>query len=172
MNTGSRVPREIERKFLVAGDAWRTLAESSRRLRQAYLAETDRAVVRVRIVDDDYAVLTIKSAEAGLSRQEFEYPLPKSDAETLIELRQGSILDKTRFHVSHEGHIWEIDVYGGENSGLVIAEIELASEDVAVEPPAWLGDEVTGDRRYYAARLAVQPYQSWVEPAGEREDRR
>jgi adenylate cyclase len=168
MRKGSQVSREIERKFLVANNDWRILADNGRRLRQAYLADTDRAAVRVRIINDDRAVLTIKSAEAGLSRQEFEYALPKADAEALIELRQGSILDKTRFHLRHSGHIWEVDVYGGDNAGLVIAEIELASEDAAIELPPWLGDEVTGERRYYAARLAVRPFRSW--PEG-REDR-
>jgi len=165
------VPREIERKFLVANDAWRAAADRGERLRQAYLAETERAAVRVRIIDDDRAVLTIKSAEAGLSRQEFEYALPAADAEGLIELRQGSILDKTRFHVRHAGCTWEVDVYAGENSGLVIAEIELASEDASVELPPWLGDEVTGDRRYYAARLAVRPFRSWPEAAERGEGR-
>jgi adenylate cyclase len=162
------VPREIERKFLVANDAWRAAADRGQRLRQAYLAETDRVAIRVRIIDDDRAVLTIKSAEAGLSRKEFEYPLPAGDAEELIELRQGLVLEKTRFHIWHAGCIWEVDVYAGENSGLVTAEIELASEDAAVELPPWLGDEVTGERRYYAARLAVRPFRSW--PEG-REDR-
>src|SRR4029450_14000835 len=105
------------------------------RRRQAYLAETDRVAIRIRIIDDDHALLTIKSAEAGLSRLEFEYPLPTDDAESLIELRQCSILAKAPFPVRHAGRTWEIDVYGGENSGLVIAEIELASEDATVDLP-------------------------------------
>jgi adenylate cyclase len=155
------VPQEIERKFLVAGDAWHARADRGRRLRQAYLAETDRAVVRIRVEDESRAVLTIKSAGPGLSRQEFEYEIPVEDAEALMALRHGSVLDKTRFHVSHEGRRWEVDVYGGENQGLVIAEVELESEHSAVQLPSWLGREVTGEPRYYAARLSREPYRSW-----------
>ena len=155
------MPQEIERKFLVAQDSWRRQAGLSRRLRQAYLAETDRAVVRIRIEDESRGVLTIKSAEPGLSRQEFEYEIPLDDAEALMALRRGSLLEKTRFYVPHAGRRWEVDVYGGDNEGLVIAEVELESEDAGVELPPWLGREVTGERRYYAARLSRQPYLSW-----------
>ncbi|MGH6922378.1 MAG: CYTH domain-containing protein [Propylenella sp.] len=157
------MPREIERKFVVASDEWRRGADRGKRLRQAYIAETDRAVVRVRIEDDARGVLTIKSAESGLSRHEYEFPLKVADDETLIALRQGSVLTKTRFHAPHAGRTWEVDVYFGDNAGLVIAEIELAAEDEAVELPAWLGREVTGAAQYYAARLAHRPYTSWSE---------
>ena len=158
--------QEIERKFLVANDGWRAVADGGRRLRQAYLAETDRAVVRVRIEDGASGVLTIKSAEPGLSRQEFEYALPLEDAEALIALRQGSVLDKTRFHVPHAGRRWEVDVYGGDNRGLIIAEVELESEAAAVILPLWVGKEVTGERRYYASRLAQKPFRSWAGETG------
>ena len=161
---------EIERKFLVIGEGWRANADQGRRLRQAYLAETDRAAIRVRIVNDDSAVFTIKSARSGLSRQEYEYPLPVDDAKALSDLRQGAIIEKTRFHVVHGGRTWEIDVYGGENSGLVIAEIELESENAEIEFPPWLGREVTWDRRYYAARLGAQPFRSWTGDAGKGEN--
>jgi adenylate cyclase len=159
--------QEIERKFLVADDGWRAAADGGRRLRQAYLAETDRAVVRVRIEDGARGVLTIKSAEPGLSRQEFEYPLPLDDAETLMALSQGSVLDKTRFHVPHAGRRWEVDVYGGDNRGLIIAEVELESEAAAVQLPPWAGKEVTGERRYYASRLAQNPFRSWPGETGQ-----
>ncbi len=155
------MPQEIERKFLVANDAWRVGADRGQPLRQAYLAETDRAAIRVRIMDEAGAVLTIKSAKPGLSRQEFEYPLPLADAEALTELRQGSVLQKTRFHAPHAGRTWEVDVYSGDNAGLVIAEIELESEAATVELPPWVGREVTGEARYYAARLAARPFRSW-----------
>jgi adenylate cyclase len=155
------VPREIERKFLVIGDGWRADADAGRPLRQAYLAETGRAVVRVRIEENDRAQLTIKSAEPGLSRQEFEYTLPLGDAEALLELRAGSVLDKRRFRVPHAGRTWEIDVYAGENAGLTLAEIELESEAADVALPAWVGREVTGEARYYAARLAMHPFGAW-----------
>src|SRR5687768_17302017 len=145
---------EVERKFLVASHAWRDHADAGRRLRQAYLAETERAVVRVRIEDGAQAWLTVKSAVAGLSRQEIEVPLALADAEALFDLREGAALDKTRFLVPHAGRVWEVDVYGGENDGLVIAELELESEAAEFEKPLWLGREVTGEACYYASRLA------------------
>jgi len=155
------VALEIERKFLVANDGWRAGAEQGRRLRQSYIALTERAAVRVRIEDDVAAVLTVKSAKPGLSRVEFEYPLPLGDAETLTTLCEGSELRKTRFVVPHGGREWEVDVYAGENDGLVIAEIEIESETTEVQLPPWVGEEVTGEARYYAARLAMRPYRSW-----------
>jgi adenylate cyclase len=155
------VSKEIERKFLVTGDGWRAEADAGRRLRQAYLAETGRVVVRVRIEENDRAQLTIKSAEPGLSRQEFEYTIPLADAEALLELRAGSVLDKRRFRVPHAGRTWEVDVYAGENAGLTIAEIELESEAADVALPFWADREVTGEARYYAARLATRPFCAW-----------
>ena len=159
------MPKEIERKFLVADEGWRALADKGRKLRQAYLAETERVAVRVRIEEGGKAVLTVKSAVPGLSREEFEYPLPGSDAGALFRLRQGSVVEKTRFRVPHAGRIWEIDVYRGDNDGLVVAEVELESEADAVELPAWLGREVTGERCYYAARLAQSPFKDWPRSA-------
>ena len=155
------MPIEIERKFLVADDGWRSHADSGRRLIQAYLAQTDRAVVRVRIEDGARAAMTVKSAAAGLMRQEFEYSIPPAEAEKLAALRQGAVLEKTRFLVPHAGRRWEVDVYGGENTGLVLAEIELESEAAEFDRPAWLGTEVTGDARYYASRLSRNPFAAW-----------
>jgi adenylate cyclase len=155
------VPQEIERKFLVANDGWRAAADPGRRLRQAYLADTGKAAIRVRVEDGRTAYLTIKSAEPGLSRLELEYPVPVEDADALSTLRQGSILDKRRFRVPHAGRTWEVDVYSGDNEGLVVAEIELASETEAVDLPPWLGREVTGEARFYASRLAMRPYRDW-----------
>jgi CYTH domain-containing protein len=152
---------EIERKFLVASEGWRGAAGRGRVLRQFYLAETDRAAVRVRIEDDSRAWLTIKAAKAGLSRDEFEYPVPVPDARRLVLLAVSAVIEKTRFDVPHDGRSWEIDVYAGENAGLVIAEIELASETEALALPPWIGPEVTGDARYYAARLAFRPFRLW-----------
>ena len=155
------MPQEIERKFLVANDGWRATADRGRLFRQSYLAETDCAAIRVRIVDGTSAVITIKSARSGVSRQEFEYPVPLADAEAIAELRQGSALQKTRFRVPHAGRTWEVDVHSGDNAGLVIAEIELEEEAESVEIPPWIGREVTGEQRYYAARLARRPFRSW-----------
>lgn len=117
--------------------------------------------MRVRIEDDARSFLTVKSAEPGPSRQEYEYPVPLADAEALIALCQGSVLHKTRFKAPHAGRTWEVDVYSGDNEGLVTAEIELATEDEAVDLPGWLGPEVTGAARFYAARLAHHPFASW-----------
>lgn len=155
------MPVEIERKFLVENDSWRGHADRGRRLMQAYLAETDRAVVRVRIEDGTRAVMTVKSAVAGLTRQEFEYSIPPEDAQALAALRQGAVLDKTRFLVPHAGRQWELDLYAGENLGLVLAEIELESEAADFDHPPWLGAEVTGDARYYASRLSRNPFSAW-----------
>ena len=162
------MPVEIERKFLVESEGWRSHAESGRRLIQAYLADTERAVVRVRIEDGERAFLTIKSAIAGLSRQEFEYSIPAGDAQDLAGLRQGAVLEKTRFLVPYAGRQWEIDVYAGENTGLVLAEIELESETAEFERPPWLGIEVTGDARYYASRLSRNPFSELGQTRNER----
>lgn len=161
--------QEIERKFVVANDGWREGADGGRDFRQAYLAETDHASIRVRIVDGKEAVITIKSVEPGRSRSEFEYPVPLADAEALARLRQGDELAKTRFRTPYAGRTWEVDVYSGDNSGLVLAEIELedSDSDADVRLPSWLGREVTGDRRYYAASLSRHPYRLW-QPAERR----
>ena len=164
------MPREIERKFLVADDGWRGEADRGRRFRQAYLAETERAAIRVRIEDGMCAVLTIKSAEPGLSRAEFEYSVPVDDAEALTELRQGNVLDKTRYRTPYGGRVWEVDVYAGENEGLIVAEVEIDSESDRIDLPAWLGDEVTDSSRYYAAKLARHPFRAWTD--AERRGRR
>jgi adenylate cyclase len=155
------VPREIERKFLVRDDTWRALAGPPARMRQGYLASTDRASVRIRIVEEAGAFLTIKSAEAGLSRAEFEYEVPVAEARELLALCEGFAVDKVRHEVACGGLTFEIDVFAGENEGLVVAEIELADEAQEVPRPAWLGEEITHDRRYYNASLAAVPFRRW-----------
>jgi adenylate cyclase len=146
---------EIERKFLVTGDGWRRLAESSTTIRQAYLALTEAMSVRIRIVNDAKAFVTIKSAAPGLVRAEFEYPIPVGDARDLMQMRIGLVIEKRRHFVSVGGSRWEVDVFAGAHDGLVIAEIELPHADAGFERPDWLGAEVTDDRRYYNADLAV-----------------
>jgi CYTH domain-containing protein len=155
------MPKEIERKFRVVSGAWRDQAKRSRKLVQAYVADTEKCVVRVRIEDDARAVLTIKSRGTHLSRDEFEYPIPLEDARILLESRQGAILEKTRYDVDYDSFVWEIDVYAGENEGLVIAEVELRSEADEPPIPAFVGAEVTGQTRYYASELARRPYSEW-----------
>jgi adenylate cyclase len=154
------MPVEIERKFLVDT---RGLGElpAGKRYRQGYLPAAGNISVRARICDDA-AWLTIKGETTGASRLEFEYPIPVTDASDILEsLCQGSIIDKTRHLVEHAGHTWEIDVFAGDNAGLVIAEVELESEDEAVDLPGWVAGEVTQDPRYYNASLVTDPYCDW-----------
>ena len=153
---------EIERKFLVTGEDWKPLAVGSKRLRQAYLARSGKAAVRVRIVDDTSATLTIKSQGARTSRLEFEYPIPVNDALDLLELREGILLSKVRHLVEHGGLTWEVDVFEGDNAGLVIAEVELQHESQAIARPTWVGREITSDGRYSNSRLALNPYRSFA----------
>ncbi|HEU4378990.1 MAG TPA: CYTH domain-containing protein [Hyphomicrobiaceae bacterium] len=156
---------EIERKFLLRSNAWRSLVNGRVRLRQAYLAQDGGFSTRIRIVDTNSATLTIKSRKAGLRRLEYEYPIPLTDAEALLSLRQGASIEKVRHHVPWHGLTWEIDVFEGENAGLVIAEIELGHEQQQFEMPAWIGAEITGDERYYNSRLTKQPFGMWTQPA-------
>lgn len=156
------MPFEIERKFLVTNDRWRPLVTARRHLRQAYLARGGRASVRVRIVDDASATLTVKSRETG-RRLEFEYPVPVADAVSLLELRDGSIISKVR-HIVPAGELdWEIDVFDGDNAGLIIAEIELPDERYPLTLPDWVGVEVTRDERYYNSGLARQAFSTWAD---------
>jgi adenylate cyclase len=152
---------EIERKFLVADEGWRTAVSRTRHIRQGYLSNNGLSSVRVRCAGDDRAVLTIKSAEQGARRQEFEYAIPVADAVELLRLCEGGIVEKLRHEVPHAGLTWEVDVFLGANQGLVIAEAELDYEDQVIEKPAWLGEEVTGEQRFYNAGLAKRPFNSW-----------
>jgi len=152
---------EIERKFLVISDHWRAAAESGVRFRQGYLAGTGKASVRVR-VEGQAANLNIKSATLGVRRQEYEYAIPLRDANEMLDaLCTGGIVEKTRYRVPVGGHVWEVDVFEGDNTGLVVAEIELDHEDEVFERPAWAGAEVSDDPRYYNVYLAEHPYTSW-----------
>ena len=153
---------EIERKFLVIDDAWRTAALPGRRYRQGYLSTGPGNSVRVRVCGDD-AWLNVKSAVAGIARHEYEYRIPPADAHAMLEeLCVKPLIEKTRFIVEHDGLAWEIDVFEGDNSGLVVAEIELDSAGDAFTLPAWAGEEVSGDVRYYNHRLVEHPYSRWA----------
>ena len=152
---------EIERKFLLKSDAWRNEVTESTRLVQGYLLRGDKSAVRVRI-KDDVAELNIKHTQDGINRLEYEYEIPLADArEILDEVAQKPLIDKTRHHVVHDDHLWEIDEFYGENAGLVVAEIELARADEPFEKPAWLGQEVSLDQRYYNSNLSKLPYTQW-----------
>lgn len=148
--------KEIERKFLVRSQDWREKAVSQASLIQAYIAVDENRNVRVRIKDGAQATLTIKIGHSALVRDEFEYEIPVSDAEELARTAIGIIIEKKRHHVPHDGKVIEVDEYEGFYSGLVVAEVELDSEEDAFEPPAWLGEEVTGDGRYSNMILATQ----------------
>ena len=149
---------EIERKFLVRGDAWRQ--QSPTRICQGYLNRDKERTVRVRIAGNK-AFLTIKGASKGATRSEFEYEIPLADAQQLLALCDGPVLDKNRHVLVHAGTTWEVDEFLGANAGLVVAEVELEREDQPFERPAWLGEEVTEDPRYYNSNLAAKPYSTW-----------
>ena len=163
---------EIERKFLVTGNAWRAAAHAVLPMTQGYLNDqaamdetidgraAQRASVRVRIAGDQ-AFLNLKSRELAGSRQEFDYPIPVDDAQALLALCVGGTVDKRRHLVRHGAHLWEIDEFLGDNAGLVVAEIELDSVDEGFERPGWLGAEVTGLARYYNLALASRPFSRW-----------
>ncbi len=154
---------EIERKFRVSSDAWRAEVRRSTLLRQGYLANTARASVRVR-VDEQRGWLSVKAMRTGTTRDEYEVQIPLSDAREMLErLCEGLPIEKWRHIVEHGGRQWEIDEFLAENAGLVIAELELESEDAAFERPAWLGREVTHEERYYNVRLSERPFRHWPE---------
>ncbi len=146
--------KEIERKFLVKSDAWRSAASGSQRIVQGYLTQGNGVTVRIRIFDDARAVLTIKAGGTALSRDEYEYGVPLADGRELVGHAGRHVIEKRRYVVSHAGRDWEVDVFEGRHEGLVLAEIELESEDVAVTLPDWVGADVTGDEHYYNSSLA------------------
>jgi len=152
---------EIERKFLVLNDDWRSIVRSELKIIQAYLATNESSSTRIRI-QNDIANINIKSATLGVSRTEFEYSIPIDDAQSMIEnLCIKPVIEKTRYIVKHMQHTWEIDVFSGDNQGLIVAEIELASPDETFEKPSWIGEEVSNDARYYNVCLVKNPYKSW-----------
>ena len=151
---------EIERKFLLRGDGWRGLGQPVL-LRQGYLSSHKDRVVRVRI-EGDQAMLTIKGRTVGASRGEWEYPIPLAEAAELLDgLCEQPLIEKYRSRITIGGHVWEVDEFLGANAGLVVAEIELGSEDEAFDKPDWVGEEVTSDVRYLNANLIRHPYTSW-----------
>jgi adenylate cyclase len=145
---------EIERKFLVINDSYRSLASACHEISQYYLCADPRATVRVRIYDDK-AFLTVKSANVGATRGEWEYEIPVSEAREMIAKCCERGLSKHRYIVEYEGYCWEVDEFAGHLAGLVVAEIELPSEDASFATPGFIGKEVTGDRRYYNSVLST-----------------
>ena len=156
------MPREIERKFLLKSDAWRSQIRESRLMSQGYLASAGNVSVRVRVAEPE-AWLNIKAGGLVASRAEYEYAIPLDEARELLALAEGPLIEKTRHLVEHGGLTWEIDEFEGDNSGLVVAEVELDSEDSPLARPPWLGVEVTHLRRYYNVCLVSHPYRAWNE---------
>lgn len=148
--------KEIERKFLVDNDGWRKDVTSATAFRQGYIASLEDRSMRIRIMDDSHATLTIKIGASSLVRDEYEYEIPIDDAEELMSTALGIVIEKTRYTVEYHGFTWEIDVFEGFYQGLVVAEVEMKSVNDQPEPPAWLGTEVTGDRRYSNQILATE----------------
>jgi adenylate cyclase len=147
---------EIERKFLVKSEAWKSNVSKSLQCRQGYLALDKKKTVRVRVMGQQ-AFLTVKGATAGISRMEFEYEIDVSDAEQMLMLCE-HLVEKTRHFIEYEGMTWELDVFEGENSGLIMAEIELESEEQLFAMPGWAGKEVSDDVRYFNGYLSKYPY--------------
>jgi adenylate cyclase len=153
--------QEIERKFLVNGD-FKSVATKATRITQGYLSSVPERTVRVRIKGDK-GFITIKGvgSSSGASRYEWEKEIPIAEVEELLQLCEAGVIDKTRFLVKAGKHTFEVDEFYGENEGLVVAEVELSSEDENFEKPSWLGNEVTGDVKYYNSMLMKNPFKSW-----------
>jgi len=152
---------EIERKFLLRNDAWRRLGQGSA-YRQGYLSVEPARSVRVRLAGEQ-AWLTIKGKSEGMSRQEYEYEIPVQDAIHMLDhLCQQPLIEKVRYRIHLDGLCWEVDEFSGANQGLIMAEVELESPDQSVNLPDWIGEEVTGDPRYYNAAMVANPFTNWA----------
>jgi len=150
--------KEIERKFLVKADTWRDAKGIM--YRQGYLSSVKERTVRVRTTEDK-GYLTVKGVAVGATRLEFEYEIPRQDADTLLDICEQPLIEKNRYKVAHDGFVWEVDEFFGDNQGLIIAELELESEDQEFPRPDWVGEEVTGDSRYFNSNLIKNPYTHW-----------
>jgi adenylate cyclase len=158
---------EVERKYLVAGNAWRGLAHGAH-YRQGYLNSDPERTVRIRSADAK-AYITIKGVTVGATRAEYEYEIPLADAEAMFDtLVERPIIEKRRYEIPYGEVVVQVDEFLGENAGLVVAEVELMAEDQVFEKPSWLGDDVTGDPRYYNASLVRYPYSQWPGDPGAR----
>lgn len=152
---------EIERKFLVKKDKWAQVVKAERSLfRQGYILSDPQKTIRVRLTDTE-AFLTIKGQTVGVARPEFEYNIPMEDARHMLDNFCISELSKIRYFIPHNGHTWEVDEFLGQNEGLIVAEIELSSEDEQFSLPDWVDKEVTDEKKYSNSNLAVKPYGEW-----------
>lgn len=152
---------EIEHKFLIVNDNWRNDADEGIYMVQGYMGSNEKSSIRIRI-NGDSANLNIKSKTIGIQRSEFDYPIPFDEAKEILEsLCDKPFIEKTRFHVKHDEHDWEVDVFAGENEGLIVAEIELNSAEEQFTCPDWVGENVSDDPRYYNICLVTHPYKDW-----------
>lgn len=152
---------EIERKFLVVDDSWQSAVSEQYFIAQGYLSVDAERTIRVRLKGEE-GFLTIKGRPKGLVRREFEYQIPVADVQTMLDtMCDRPPIKKRRYEVFFQGHLWEIDVFEGVNAGLILAEVELKRPDEQVSLPPWVGSEVTGDPKYYNARLVEHPFQDW-----------
>jgi adenylate cyclase len=152
---------EIERKFLVDHNKWQKLDKPVGKVyKQGYILNEEKRTVRIRVTDTT-AYITLKGAADGISRSEFEYEIPKDNGEQILSEFATSALEKTRYNINYAGNLWEVDVFEGKNEGLIVAEIELESEQQEFEKPDWVLDEVSYDSRYTNALLSVTPYSTW-----------
>ncbi len=150
---------EIERKFLVRDDSWRD-GTAGVRIAQGYLTRDVDRTVRVRI-GGEMAWLTIKGRNEGITRPEFEYEIPLEDGRELLLLCLPGVIDKTRYPLGHAGYVWEVDEFHGDNQGLVVAEVELENAEISPDLPPWVGEEVSGDARYFNSSLGAKPFKDW-----------
>jgi len=155
--------KEIERKFLLHLEEWKKLIKpAGKHLRQGYISNNPEKTIRIRIAEKQ-AWLTIKGITIGASRLEYEYEIPLNEAAELLDNFCESELEKIRYEIDYVGKTWEIDVFFGDNDGLIVAEIELLSEDEHFERPIWIAAEVTADKRYYNANLTTHPFKDWTD---------
>ena len=154
--------KEIERKFLINKDEWESLEKpAGKSLRQGYLVTDPNKTIRVRTAKNS-AWITIKGISTGATRLEYEYEIPYSEGVELLDNFAESVLEKIRYEILYEGKIWEVDVFSGDNSGLIVAEIELQSEDESFKIPSWIANEVTTEAKYYNSNLTINPYKNWI----------
>jgi len=151
---------EIERKFLVKNNDWKKNTQSSDDIKQGYLSTDAERTVRIR-TKNNQAFVTIKGKSIGLTRSEFEYEIPINDAIEMLKLCKPGIIEKTRHYIKYQNHIWELDVFKGDNQGLIVVEIELESENESFISPDWLGEEVTSDSRYFNSYLSKNSFVNW-----------
>jgi adenylate cyclase len=153
---------EIERKFLVDHEKWQQLAKPQGKVyKQGYLLSDEKRTVRVRVLDD-VAYITLKGSTTGISRSEFEYTIPVDEGKAILKDMATSFIEKTRYNINYAGNVWEVDVFEGDNKGLIIAEIELKNEDQEFKKPEWVKNDVSDDRRYTNAYLSVNPFKNWA----------